>query len=193
MHSYKSLSDQTLLELLRENDALACSELYERYANLVLDNVYSRTHSADVAQEVLQNIFTDLWERRRSLEIATFSHYIVVSVKYQVIAHIRREIAFRKHSDVYKTFVRVSEEGTLNDVRFNDLEQALRNGVQRLPEKTQLVFRLNRFEGKSIEEISKNLNLSEKAIKYHISRSLKELRLYLKEFLLSLMIWIGSY
>ena len=71
-------------------------------------------------------------------------------------------------------------------VQFHNLTEAIEEGVQKLPEKTQLVFRLNRMEGKSIAEIAIKLKLSEKAIKYHISRSIKELRFHLKEFLISL-------
>jgi RNA polymerase sigma-70 factor (ECF subfamily) len=66
--------------------------------------------------------------------------------------------------------------------------KALEEGVKELPEKTQEVFRLSRVEGHSVAEIAKRLNLSEKAIEYHITRSRKELRLYLKDFLAFLLI-----
>ncbi len=53
-----------------------------------------------------------------------------------------------------------------------------------LPEKTRHVFRLSRFDHLSIREIAANMNISEKAVEYHITQSLKTLRLYLKDYLL---------
>ena len=50
------------------------------------------------------------------------------------------------------------------------------------------IFRLNRMEGHSVAEIANLLRLSEKAIQYHLTRSVKELRLYLKDFLI--ILWI---
>jgi RNA polymerase sigma-70 factor (ECF subfamily) len=62
--------------------------------------------------------------------------------------------------------------------------------VSRLPEKSQQVFRLNRLEGKSIREIANLMKLSEKAIEYHLTKSLKELRIHLKDFILALFIFM---
>ena len=106
-------------------------------------------------------------------------------VKYQVINYVRSQAAFQKHGNFYKSFVKIIQEETFETVLYDDLEEALNKGVKNLPEKTQLVFRLNRMEGRSISEIAAKLNLSEKAIKYHITRSLKELRLHLRGFLFS--------
>ena len=78
-------------------------------------------------------------------------------------------------------------------LEYNDLVHALDEQVKNLPEKTQEVFRLNRLEGRSVSEIARRLNVSEKAIEYHITRSRKELRLLLKDFLTVLAIgcWLA--
>jgi RNA polymerase sigma-70 factor (ECF subfamily) len=62
--------------------------------------------------------------------------------------------------------------------------------MEGLPNKTKTVFQLNRLEGRSIPEIAAALNLSEKAIEYHLTRSLKKLRVHLKDFILILcLVW----
>ncbi len=122
--------------------------------------------------------------------IEAVPNYLAVAVKYRAINYIKSQLAFRKYSNLYKAFVKVSEEETMEAVQFHNLTEAIEESVQKLPEKTQLVFRLNRMEGKSISEIAIKLKLSEKAIKYHISRSIKELRFHLKEFLISLTIFL---
>ena len=56
-------------------------------------------------------------------------------------------------------------------------------GMEGLPQKTRKVFQLSRLEGRPVAEIAHLLNLSEKAIEYHLMRSLKHLRLHLKELI----------
>jgi RNA polymerase sigma-70 factor (ECF subfamily) len=91
----------------------------------------------------------------------------------------------KKYWDYYKTFIPHQENLTERAVEFNELLEALEEKMEYLPEKSKKVFKLNRLEGHSIAEIANTLNLSEKAIQYHITRSLKELRLHLKDFIIS--------
>lgn len=189
MNYYKHYTDHELLALIKGDDDLAFAELYNRYSKKIRALAFSKVNSLEATQEIVQDIFSDVWERRHSLNIQTVPNYLSVAVKYRVINYIKSTVSFRKHSNFYKAFIKVSEEETLKTVQFNDLSTALEVGVQKLPEKTKLVFRLNRLEGKSIAEIAIKLNLSEKAIRYHISRSLKELRFHLKEFLISVTVF----
>lgn len=185
MGNFRNYTDQDLLSLIRKDDDDAFAELYNRYAGKVRSLAFSKVNSIEATQEIVQEIFSGIWERRRSLYIDAVPNYLAVAVKYRAINHIKSQLAFRKYADLYKAFVKISEEETLEAVQFHNLTEAIEEGVQKLPEKTQLVFRLNRMEGKSIAEIAVKLKLSEKAIKYHISRSIKELRFHLKEFLIS--------
>ena len=193
MDKFRNYTDQELLSLFRKDDDEAFAELYNRYATKVRALAFSKVNSIEAAQEIVQEIFSGLWERRSSLYIDTVANYLAVAVKYRAINHIKSQLAFRKYTNLYKAFVKVSEEDTLEAVQFLNLTEAIEEGVQKLPQKTQLVFRLNRMEGKSISEIAVKLKLSEKAIKYHISRSIKELRFHLKEFLISvtMVLFVG--
>ena len=67
-------------------------------------------------------------------------------------------------------------------VVYDDLSEAVEQAVNKLPEKSREVFRLSRLEGRSKKEIAKLLQLSEKAIEYHLTKSLKELRVQLKDY-----------
>ena len=183
MKRTEAYTDEQLLLSIAQDDERAFIELYNRYAGKMRALAFSKVNSKDIAAEIVQTIFANLWERRHTLNIITFSNYLSVAVKYQVINHIKSEISHKKHKELYKAFIRISSEETLEQVKFADLSRALESGVLKLPEKTQIVFRLNRLEGKSVPDIAVKLNLSEKAIKYHISRSLKELRLHLKDYL----------
>ncbi len=124
-----------------------------------------------------------LFERYWEEGIENFQHYLRVAIKYKAITHISQLLSRRKTFEDYSEQISVDTEETLQTIQYNDLMNALEERVKILPEKTQEVFRMSRLEGRSVSEIAGLLNLSEKAIEYHITRSRKELRLHLKDFL----------
>ena len=63
-------------------------------------------------------------------------------------------------------------EGQL-DARF--LQEYLNGAVEKLPEKARLVFNYSRKEELSIGEIAKKMDLSPKAVEYHMTKALRAL------------------
>lgn len=181
-------SDEFLLKRIACDDEKAFEELFDRYWEKAHSIAFSKLRSKEVTQEIVHDIFLAFWQRRHALDIKNFSHYLQVSVKYRAITYIHKELLQKKYFDDYRETAQIEDEETLRTVEYNDLMKALEEGVSVLPEKTQEVFRLNRLEGRSVSEIARLLNLSEKAIEYHITRSRKELRLHLKDFLISVLI-----
>src|SRR5687768_12968963 len=146
---------------------------------------YCRVHSREAAEEIVQNLFISFWDKRTMLSINNISSYFFTAVKHRALNVLESQIVQKKYWDYYKNFIPHQENLTERAVEFNELLEALEEKMEYLPEKSKKVFKLNRLEGHSIAEIAGALNLSEKAIQYHITRSLKELRLHLKDFIIS--------
>ncbi len=68
-------------------------------------------------------------------------------------------------------------------IQVKELKEAIDKGVAMMPPKTKEIYALSRTEYYSVKEIAHKLNLSEKAVEYHITQSLKTMRLALKDFL----------
>lgn len=183
MRNLNRNSDEVLLALVAQDDEKAFEELFDRYWEKAHVIVYSKLKSRELAQEIVHDLFVSFWQRRHSLEIENFAHYLRVSIKYKVITHINQQLTRRKYFEEYQPQDVTAEAETSMGVEYDELLKTLDEKIKTLPEKTQEVFRLNRLEGRSVSEIANLLNLSEKAIEYHITRSRKELRLLLKDFL----------
>lgn len=183
MRNLSQNSDEVLLTLVAHDDEKAFEELFDRYWEKAHVIAYSKLKSRELAQEIVHDLFVSFWQRRHSLEIENFAHYLRVSIKYKVITHINQQLTRRKYFEEYQPQDVTAEAETSMGVEYDELLKTLDEKIKLLPEKTQEVFRLNRLEGRSVSEIANLLNLSEKAIEYHITRSRKELRLLLKDFL----------
>lgn len=179
-------TDQELLEAIRNDDERAFHELFRRYWKKVHCMAYSRVRSKELTEEIVQDLFISLWNKRASLAITNLPSYLYTSVKHRVLNYIESQIVRRKYWEYYKNYIPQQEEATAQAVEFDALMEAIETGIERLPEKSKKVFRLNRLEGLSIPEIASTLNLSEKAIQYHLTQSLKKLRLHLKDYILTL-------
>jgi RNA polymerase sigma-70 factor (ECF subfamily) len=181
-------SDEKLLQDLRLDSNEAFEAIFKKYWQVLLSQARSKLQSTEEAEEIVQNIFSTLWEKRHGQEINNLSIYLQVSVRNRIINHIRQKITQRKYWDYYKKFIPVANEETGDAVLYNDLSESVQRAIQKLPHKSQQVFRLSRIEGQSTSEIARRLNLSEKAIQYHLTQSLKSLRLQLKDFILAIAI-----
>jgi RNA polymerase sigma-70 factor (family 1) len=179
--NYSTFSDKTLISLIAIDDELAFREVYDRYWKRLFSLATFKTNSKEVAEEIVQELFVRLWERRKTLEINNVESYLFTALKYQIISHLRQVIAHRNVVEITENEAHIDTEDFLT---VETIQSAIEKGIYQLPDKTQAVFRLSRFEEKSHKEIALALDLSEKSVEYHITQALKFLRVYLKDYLL---------
>lgn len=181
---YRLLADEVLLQLLKISDALAFKELYLRYWKNLYNSALNKINSKEIAEDIVQTVFTDLWDKREKHAIQNISAYLETSVKYQVINYIKSVISKKAHLSTIGEKQKAEENNTDLLLLVQELNTAIDKAINELPQKTQTIFRLSRFEQHSNKEISNIMHLSEKAVEYHISQSLKSMRFYLKDFIL---------
>lgn len=178
-----------LFSRLREGDELAYAEIYHSHSKFLLQAAYQKTKDKIVAEDLVQNIFISIWEKRETLAVKDARHYLLGCLKYSVINYIRSQMVENK----YIAFSKNQQEAgadIYSRIELNDLSEILEKGISSLPEKTQEIFRLSRFEHQSTKKISTGLNISEKTVEYHITRSLKFIKAYLKNNYLFALIFL---
>ena len=85
----------------------------------------------------------------------------------------------------YELSVRISSLEACNPdkIFMQDISRIVEETLCQLPQQTRMIFQMSRNEGKSNMEIASEISISEKTVEYHITKSLKALRLSLKDYL----------
>lgn len=138
----------------------------------------------EVAQDITQKVFIQLWEKRESLDPnLSIKSYLFTSVKNRCLNHIRDSKNYRsKVLDVDCGDIEVAVEEDFLAVE--ELQSRIDYALASLPEKCRQVFELSRFEGKKYREISEELGIAQKTVEAHMSKAIKTLRTHLKQFLM---------
>jgi RNA polymerase sigma-70 factor (ECF subfamily) len=178
------LPDETLLKFLRIGDASAFEELYHRYWQKMFHSTIRKINNSKVAEDIVQTVFTDLWEKREVRAIQNVSAYLETAAKFQVINFIKSTIT-KKLNNAHIAENQNGEESTADlMLLMNEITKAIDEAINKLPQKTQTIFKLSRYDQRTNKEISNIMNLSEKSVEYHITQSLASLRFYLRDFVL---------
>ncbi|MEZ4905288.1 MAG: RNA polymerase sigma-70 factor [Spirosomataceae bacterium] len=175
-------SDIDLLNRLKSHDNEAFERLYRKYWRSLYDYVYAKTSDTDVAEELIQDLFVTLWEKRQTLQIGHLQNYLFTSAKNRVIDHYKQKI-FEQLDNIQPPAI------TANYTLFLDeLENALQESVAQLPPKTQEIFKLNRLEDKTARQISEELQLPQRTVEYHITQAIRLLKIQLKDYIFTFMV-----
>lgn len=188
--NYSLLSDDELIVLFKDGTELAFREIYLRYWKDVFQVAYKKVHYKELAEELTQNLFMDLWRRRDSVQINSISCYLFGSLKYSIINHYKSQLVKENYQHQAKATTSGSVANTDYLVMLHELSDALSEGIALLPKKTGEVFKMSRIDNCSVKDISRQLNISEKAVEYHITQSLKSMRFHLREYLFLYLIII---
>jgi RNA polymerase sigma-70 factor (ECF subfamily) len=161
--NYTLTTDEQLIILIKqEEDELAFREVYRRYWREVFMVAYRKIKSREVAEELTQNLFLNLWEKRKESAILNLQPWLFGAIKYSIINYYKSQIVHEKYIKHLHVTAQVSVSSTEQMTMQADLSDAIDKGVSLLPQKTQQVFKLSRFENRSVKEISRDLNISER-------------------------------
>ncbi len=182
--------DNVLIEKEKsDNSLLATEETFEslfktHYKAL---HAYAFTILKDelAAEEIVQNQFLKLWEKRENLVIHTslkaFMYRSVYHDSLNYIKHQKVKLKYQQHSAY--SMKNESGHSPSSKLQVKELEERLHAALNRLPEGCRTVFQMSRFEELKYREIADKLNISIKTVENQMGKALKTLRLELVDFL----------
>ena len=168
-----------LLQEIKRGNEKAFEILFDRYWEALYLSARSVLNNGEAAEDIVQDIFTALWNRRDTLEIQNINAYLHGAVKKQVAKNIKRMMASREHIRIMQQAEGTNE--TEERILSSDLSRKIDQGIAQLPGKCRQVFLLSRNDQLTNQQIAQQLNLSVRTVETHILVALKKLKKYLRD------------
>ena len=169
--------DKELVELLISGSQEALGELYARYRNPLMNFCKKYMRNEADAEDLIQDVFLQLWEKRHSLDtVSSFAGYVQTMTQNKVFYTFRQ-------SDIHSRFVRNmltngkdSMNKTEETIIDKDYAEFLDKIIESLSPMQKKVFRLSRIEGLTYKEIAELLQISADTVKEYVSLALKKIK-----------------
>ncbi len=175
-------ADEELVHSLKKDDATSFGIIYRRYWRQLFTFVMQQLDSKEDAEEIVHDLMLSLWQNRAHSHIQNLRVYLFIGTRNLVNKSIRERINLKKYRE-YQLLMGVSEYLAASEPPdSNKLKEAVEKVLMKLPEKTSRIFRMSKMEEMPVKAIASKMELSEKAVEYHLTKSMKLLRHQLKNF-----------
>ncbi len=184
MSDFSRLKDDVLLALIQQDDQRAFKALYERYWTPLWSYASNAMADPGDAEDMVQELFMALWEKRASLRINTsLKAYLFRATLNKVIDRADRS---KYRLSYLKDLKRTYDEGnyTTDAGLFEkELVQRFETCVRKMPPKMRTIFTLSRHHMMTHQQISDSLKIS----RDNVNRQIKNALILLKKSLLFLV------
>ncbi len=184
------IPDLVLIAKVKEGNRLAFKVIYDRYWDSLFTAAYKLLKDQDAAQDVVQEVFFDLWNRIHRVEISNLGGFLFNATRFQSLKQLRKGNVLDIHEERYQQIL--SNNSIEEQLNFDELQQTIENTLDQLPEKYKVVFQLSRMNNLTNKEIAQELNLSIRTVEWYLHVTLKHLKSTLASpaiMILGLMGW----
>jgi RNA polymerase sigma factor (sigma-70 family) len=162
--------EEDLIQLIRQNDRIAFDLLYKKYWNRLLHFAFSYVKDGDVCQEIVQELFVQLFTSAHRLKInSSLSAYLFVSIRNRIYNYSRNRALYQKHITLAGKRSIASHNNVEQAINFMDVQNKINDTLGRMHEKYRTVYLLhdkNHFTVKKISEIlNRPVNTVEKQLR----------------------------
>ena len=163
--------------------------LFRQYYSPLCKSLYRILKDVSLAEDIVQEVFLKVWDRRSQLQLDEAIHGYLYRSCYNTALNFlkQQKPGIDINSGIEIAFSHLDAEKALN---YLETEHQILEAIENLPPKTREVFRMSRFEELSYREIAEKLGISIKAVEKHMGIALQRLRENLKEYLISMLLFI---
>lgn len=178
MISFNDTSDNDLVVLLNQGNERAFMEIYHRYKTPLANNLLRILKSPELVEEVLQDIFLMLWEKRRQIDSKQKVSAYLYKATLNKTKNIFRQLAYdqRAREEFLKNYIHAGENTVQTWMDDKEMKLLVNSLLDHLPAQQRKVYVLCKLDGLSYKEVSNLLNISEATVNSHIRNANKLLR-----------------
>jgi RNA polymerase sigma factor (sigma-70 family) len=166
-----------IIEALQCGDTFIFKEVFETYHRKLYQNIFSKTRSSYLAEEVVQLTFIKFWEYRSRIS----REYALSTQLYRIAATTLVDVLRKQYADDRKLKARAAAGSPVSEaagilVDEKDFQATLRRAMAVLPGMRRRAFEMNKLDGMTYREIAAALSISEKAVENHIYKATRQIK-----------------
>ncbi len=176
--------EESVLNQFRQGDDRAFEAIYEYYWERLFNQAYSRLRNENDTKELIQDLFTELWQKRDTIQIHTsLDGYLQSALKFKIFNHMKAMLVREKYASSIKQLKFTMPSQVEEEINYIELNTALQAALQRLPAQPRHVYELRYGRGMSYAEIANLMHISISTVEKHMAKALKSIRKQLKRFI----------
>ena len=141
------------------------------------------TKSPTEAEEVTQQVFIRLWEKRNLIDPSLpLENYVYKMTRNCAFNHLKQMALRDQQQQAGKLWVENSAPVTEDDLSLAECQQLTHKLIDSLPEKRQIIFRMHFEEGHSPAEIASLLGISQSTVKSQLAKATKAVKGYILNY-----------
>jgi RNA polymerase sigma-70 factor (family 1) len=175
--------EQVTITALKAGNIDAFNLCYDLYFRALCSFANSMVRQPSIAEEIIQNVFLEVWLHREKLPDSSVKAYLLTMVKHDCFDHLKHQKLEEKYAGEYVKFNPEAYEDVFDNLINKDLEKSLQAAIEKLPAHCREIFVLSRFEYISYKGIAEKLSISVKTVENQIGKALKIVRQELDPFL----------
>lgn len=176
-----------LMKRVGRRDEKAFETLYDLYSKLIYSSILSVVKKQDEAEDILQEIFLQIWEKASTFESTKGNVYawIITLARNRTIDRIRSKDFRKQRQEVHDieidTMLNPTEQNPLDSLVAGERAEIVKSALQQIPSEQREVIQIAYYGGNSQSEIASKLNLPLGTVKTRMRQGMKKLQTLLHD------------
>ncbi|MCW0481624.1 RNA polymerase sigma factor [Gaoshiqia sediminis] len=177
MQQAKPNIGKNILLQLKEGNPKAFNSIFRHYNQRLYFFALGYLKSEKEAEEIVQETFLKLWERREHLDLTLSFHAYLFKIAFNFIQkRLQRQVKDDELKHELADELVNFDQHTSNLVNYHHLLQHINRLIGQLPPRQAQILKLRKLDGYSTSEISDMLRLASKTVEAHLTAALKFLK-----------------
>jgi RNA polymerase sigma-70 factor (ECF subfamily) len=169
-------AEYELLCRLVQGDRTAFDAIYHQYFHPVYYNAVKITRDKAIAEDVLQEVFIALWEKRETISLEqSVGGWLFVLCYNKSVNQLRKKL---RESVAWQQMRYPAEDDIADEIKYDSQWHILEKAIAQLSPQKRKVFELCKMQGKTYEETAAVLQISKYTVKEYLSASVEFLKEY---------------
>lgn len=168
----KTFELEIVLVRLADGNPTALEELFNYYYPRLYHFSKSFLKLEEGIDDILQEVFIKIWQNKKNIKTPhTFNAFIFIITRNLLLNELRNRLNDQKVKDKVGKLAIPIEYSFIEQSEYHDLKEKVDRAINELPVRQKEIFNLSRMSGYSHKEIAEKLNITTKAVEFHIAKA----------------------